>query len=129
FLYSFYASHPGASDLGDGVTMLAPPPGEQYPILVYSENSWIRTGSAVQQPQGLLWAVRGSPPGVRAFGTGDASANLALPRLGMRDLPGPLTRFSLSSTPPGALAALCFGWSNQTIGGVPLPMPLDSIGL
>src|SRR5262249_18955905 len=87
FLYSCNQTDPSGSEMGE-VALLAPPPGEQYPILVYSEPTWIGPPPHGSGIPGVLWAVRGSPPGVRAFGAGDASANLAVPRIGMRDLTG-----------------------------------------
>jgi hypothetical protein len=116
--------------MGDAQVLLAPPPGDQYPLLVYSESIWSSSqnrGSC--QPPGLLWAFRGSPPGMRAYGAGTASPGLQPPVLGMRDLSGPPIRFHLSDSAPGAFAVLMLGWSDQSIGGVPLPLSLSPWGL
>ena len=127
-LYSFFSSWPLGGTCTGEHTVLAPPPGEQYPLIVYSESCWSPlSGGTTQYSQ--MFALRGSPPGVRAFGAGDASGSLPFPRMGMRKLAGGLMRFSLSSTLPGALAVLALGISDQTIGGQNLPLPLDPFGL
>ncbi len=129
-LYRFLPSHPFRSIAADNGMFLAAPPGEQYPLIVYSEPDWNPpNGTSVVTP-GLLWAVRGSPPTVRAFGQGTAIGRRRLPpRLGMYDLPGPQVRFTLSQAPPSVPALLLLGCSDQTIAGRPLPLGLGPFGL
>jgi hypothetical protein len=131
-LYNFLGSGQPASTSLPGstaVAMLAPPPGEQYPLFVYSEPNWMPPPSAgAPFYLGVVWAMRGSPPGVRTFGSPDCTDPVP-PRMGMLDLSGPTVRFSLSSAGPSALTLLTFGWSNTAIAGVPLPLALDNIGL
>lgn len=130
FLYSFASSAISSSNIGDAVAMLGPPPGEQYPLLVYSEHSWqSQTNWGACQMPGRLWALRGSPPTVRAFGAASAAAGQRLSRMGMRDLPGPDARFTLSGAAPGSMGVLMLGWSDQAIGSQPLPLQLGGFGL
>jgi hypothetical protein len=132
-LYMFRDSRwPGFSGLGAGIALMPPPPGERYPLLVYSESAWFdpatNPGTNNINP-GLIWTYRGNPPGVRAYGQPDAAAGLPLPRSGMRDLPGPGVRLTLSDAAPGAAALLVYGVSDTSISGQALPMPLDPFGL
>jgi hypothetical protein len=132
FLFRFYNSrHPSSGGIGWTQAMVAAPPGEQYPLLIYSEREWLHPSlnAAIHNVMpGLLWCYRGSPKGVRAFGRPDAARARALPRLGMRDLPGPSVRFTLSDAAPAAAAVLLLGFSDQSFGGQPLPRRLDPLG-
>jgi len=120
---------------GEVLAMLAPPPGEQYPLFVYSERCW---GSATNPCSfngicpGVVFAYRGCPRGARRFGTADASPNQPLARTGMRSPTAattPTVRFTMSDAPPGVAAMLTLGSSNASIGGVALPLALDPFGL
>lgn len=131
FLWTFPGSKlPSLSGIGLFNTMLAPPPGETYPIFVYSESEW----SSIPNPAvgnmlpGVLLAYRGNPRGVRAYGTAD-STTATLPRIGMRDLDGPGVRWSLSNAGLGVPAVLLFGLSSANHGPLALPAPLDPFGL
>lgn len=134
FLRRYFDSVPGVSTAGIGMAqvLLAPPPGEQYPLFVYSEREWLNntTNPPINNLiPGLLWCYRGSPDGVRGYGAADASAGMPLPRSGVRDVDGPGVRFTLSSAPPSMPALLLLGTSSTTYGGVPLPAPLDALGM
>ena len=119
---------------GEVCAMLAPPPGEQYPIFVYSERCW----GSVTNPcptnalcPGVVFAYRGCPKGVRRFGMADASPNQPLARTGMRSPTAaatPTVRFTMSDAPPGVAALFTLGGSNAAIGGVALPLGLDPFG-
>ena len=119
---------------GEVLAMLAPPPGEQYPVLVFSERCW---GSVTNPCQtnaicpGVVFAYRGCPKGVRRYGMADASPNQPLARTGMRSPTAaatPTVRFTMSDAPPGALALLTLGSSDASVGGVALPLGLDPFG-
>jgi hypothetical protein len=130
FLWSHIRPNRG---IGIGQAILAPPPGEQYPLVVYSEREWSHpqlnpVGQNNIMP-GLLWAFRGNPDGVRAYGAPDTSVGLAPARSGMRDLPGQAVRWTLSGAPPGQLALLLVGNSDTIAGGTPLPASLDVFGM
>ncbi len=131
FLWTFPGSLlPSASGIGLCQTILAPPPGETYPIMVYAEPEW----RSVQNPSGImlpgqLSACRGAPPGVHEYGQPDASSGVPLPRIGMRALTGNALRFSLSSALPSVPALLVLGVSDSSYGAIPLPAPLDGFGL
>jgi hypothetical protein len=116
---------------GEVLAMLAPPPGEQYPVFVYSERCWgITPANGVSQ--GVVFAYRGCPKGVRRFGMADASPNQPLARTGMRSPTAattPTVRFTMSDAPPGVVAMLTLGNSDAAIGGVALPLALDPFGL
>ncbi|HEX6810897.1 MAG TPA: hypothetical protein VF384_04665 [Planctomycetota bacterium] len=119
---------------GEVLAMLAPPPGEQYPIFVYSERCW----GSVTNPcptnalcPGVVFAYRGCPKGVRRFGMADASPHQLLARTGMRSPTAaatPTVRFTMSDAPPGVVAILTLGSSNASIGSVALPLGLDPFG-
>ncbi len=109
----------GAYDM----TLLAPPPGERYPLLVYYALRIRQTGVNYR-----LVATRLRPPDTTTFGTPDAAPQSPTARMGMRVVPGQV-RFTLSSAPPSAFAAMALGFSNSSIGGAPLPLPLDPLGL
>lgn len=132
FLWSYPNSLlPSASGIGWAQTMIAPPPGETYPVMIYSESRW---WSSLNPPfnlmtPGLLWAYRGCPKGVRSFGSADASPGRELPRIGMRDLPGQPVQWTLSDAPPTMPALLLLGISDSTHAGLNLPAPLDPFGL
>ena len=119
---------------GECVAMLAPPPGEQYPIIVFTERCWSSyanncTYNAVCP--GVVFAYRGCPPGVRAFGLPDHTTGQPLARSGMRALTvgtTPTVRFSMSEAPAGAAALLMLGNSNAAVGGIALPFGLDAYG-
>ena len=135
FLARFPRSAGFATCSGEAFAMLAPPPGEQYPVFVYSERCW----GSVTNPcptnalcPGVVFAYRGSPRGVRRFGMADASPNQPLARTGMRSPTAattPTVRFTMSDAPPGVAALLTLGSSNASIGGVALPLGLDPFGL
>ncbi|HEX6811013.1 MAG TPA: FG-GAP repeat protein [Planctomycetota bacterium] len=131
FLWTYPGSlNPSLSGIGLFQTMLAPPPGESYPMFVYAESEWrsiLNPGINNILP-GLLWAYRGSPRGVRTYGAPD-SAGFGLPRIGMRDPPGQTVRVSLSNAAPTTPAILVLGASNVNHGGLTLPAPLDPFGL
>lgn len=133
FLQRYFDSIPTATvtGIGWGQVLLAPPPGERYPLIVYSEREWQSgTNPATNNIfPGLLWCYRGSPDGVRAYGTSDASPGLDLPRSGVRDVTGPGVRFTLSSAPPSMPALLLLGASATSYGSLPLPAPLDALGM
>lgn len=121
---------PGASATCMGAaTLLAPPRGERYPILVYAEDCWSSvTNPGILIDPGLLWAYRTSPPTARAFGRSTST----LPErtgMGMRRLGATGTRFTLSAAPPNALTFLALGLSNQTWQGLALPANLAPVGL
>ena len=130
FIRQFWTPLPRGA--GWGQVLLAPPPGERYPLIVFSEREW--SDPATNPPinnlfPGLLWAYRGNPLGVRAFGPTDASPGFPQPRSGMRDLAGAPVRFTLSEAPPNRLAVLSFGTSQASFGQMPLPAPLDPFGM
>ena len=111
--------------------MLAPPPGEQYPLFVFSERCWGGIPANGIAP-GVVYAYRGCPKGVRRFGMADASPNQPLARTGMRSPTAattPTVRFTMSDAPPGVAAMLTLGSSDASIGGVALPLGLDPFGL
>ncbi len=119
---------PGASSTCMGsATLLAPPRGENYPIIVYSEDCWRSVANQGLPDPGLLWAYRALPPTTATFGR-PTSSQAGGARMGMRTLAGAATRFTLSSTPPNALAFLTLGFSNQAWQGSPLPAPLAPLG-
>ena len=127
---TFLWTYPGNYEIGLFQTMLAPPPGESYPLMVYSQRTWVSiTNPATVILPGLLWAYRGCPRGVRTFGQPDAAPGLVLPRIGMRDLPGPAVRITLSDAPPATPAFLVFGLSDTNHGALALPAPLDAFGM
>jgi hypothetical protein len=114
--------------------MLAPPPGEQYPVFVFSERCWSSPANPCPANAicpGVVYAYRGCPVGVRAFGTADASPNQPLARSGMRSpyaTSRPRVRFTMSEAPPGAGAMLMLGTSDTAIHGIALPLGLDPLG-
>lgn len=130
FLWTFPGSLlPSASGIGLFQTILAPPPGETYPIMVYAESEW----RSQQNPSGIIVpgrisAYRGAPPGVQTYGQPDASSGAPLPRIGTRSLPSAV-RFSLSSAPPTSPSLLVLGLSDASYGSLLLPAPLDSFGM
>jgi hypothetical protein len=130
FLYRWPAWW-GVAGSGSSLAMLAPPPGERYPVLVFAESEW---WGPTNQPganginPGVLYAYRGCPRGVRAYGQPDASPGQDLPRSGMRNPTTQLVRFTLSDAAPSALAVWMLGTSDLTIRGSPLPIPLDPLG-
>jgi hypothetical protein len=131
FLWTYPGSMlPSSSGVGLHQTMIAPPPGETYPIMIYSERQWwsIPNPGTVMLP-GLLWAYRGSPRGVRTFGQPDVVAGFGTPRIGMRVVPGTAVRLTLSNAPPTMPALLLLGLSDTAHGALPLPAPLDPFGL
>jgi len=134
FLARWPRSAPFYTCSGEVVAMLAPPPGEQYPVLVFSERCW---GSVTNNCTsnalcpGVVFAYRGSPKGVRAFGAADASPNQPLARSGMRSPTAaatPTVRFTISDAAPAAICVLQIGLSNQSLQGLTLPAPLDPMG-
>ncbi len=109
-------------------TVLDPPPTEVYPILVYSEGLWYSyQNNGVMLSPGLIWGFRTSPPTATTYGFPTSSTG-SPPRMGMRDLPGAATRFTLSSAKPGSIALFTLGISNQQIAGLPLPVSLAPVG-
>jgi len=136
---TFLARFPGTAGYatcnGEVLAMLAPPPGEQYPVLVFSERCW----GSVTNPcssngicPGVVFAYRGCPKGVRRYGMADASPNQPLARTGMRSPTAsatPTVRFTMSDAPPGALSMLTLGSSDASMGGAALPLGLDPFGL
>ena len=130
FLYDFTSSRPfgQSSCTGWTVALLPPPPAETYPVLVYTEYCW---GIASRRLPGRVWAVRGSPPGVRGFGKASASLGAPEATIGMyQELSGSSrARLTLSGAPPSVPAVLVLGTSDQTIFGVPLPVSLGPLGL
>jgi len=107
--------------------ILAPPPGEHYPVVVYGEYCWRNSTPGFAIEPGLISAYRTSPPTATTFGrplgTGGMSA-----RMGMRELAGVAARFTLSKAQSGTMAFLVLGTSNQAMGTTPLPLPLGPLG-
>ncbi|MEO6597228.1 MAG: FG-GAP-like repeat-containing protein [Planctomycetota bacterium] len=129
FLWTYPNSH-SSSGIGLYQTMIAPPPGQTYPIMIYSEATWTSiTNPATIMLPGLLWAYRGAPRGVRTFGRPDVAPGFAPPRIGMRDVPGPPVRLTLSSAPASMPALLLLGLSDSVHGALALPAPLDPFGM
>ncbi|MCA8965672.1 MAG: hypothetical protein KDC48_12380 [Planctomycetes bacterium] len=117
----------GATCMG-AATLLAPPPHELYPVVVYAEDCWNSVPNNYGNPDpGLLWAYRTSPPTATTFGR-STSSTPDLARMGMRDLSGTSARFTLSAVPPNAIAFLALGFSSQSFLGTPLPAPLAPFG-
>ena len=138
FLYRWRDSrYPGVSCSGEALAMLAPPPGEQYPLFVFAE------GCAQTQTNpchwngicpGAIYAYRGCPKGVRAFGAADAAPGAPLANSGMRS---PITtapsastiRFTMSEAPAGSAALLMLGFSNSALANQALPLNLGGFGM
>lgn len=128
FLFRWRDSrYPGTACIGWSMVMLAPPPGEQYPLLVWSESCWNSPGG-VGFAAGVIFAYRGCPPGVRAYGQPAASAGQQLPRSGMRTPTSPVVRFTLSSAAASASSLLLLGTSQTHLGSTALPLPLGPFG-
>ncbi|MEO6595340.1 MAG: VCBS repeat-containing protein [Planctomycetota bacterium] len=119
---------------GEHLAMLAPPPGEQYPLFVFSERCWASATNSCPSNNlcpGVVYAYRGCPKGVRAFGLPDRTPGQPLARSGMRSPTAaatPTVRFTMSEAPPGAAALLLLGGSNAAINGIALPLGLDPFG-
>lgn len=138
FLWRFLDSlYPSASCSGEALAMIAPPPGEQYPVFVYTERCWhtfTQTNPCAVNAicPGAVYAYRGCPRGVRAYGAPDASPNQPLAKSGMRSPTAsatPMVRFTMSEAPAGAAAVLMLGTSDVAIRSVALPLQLDPYGL
>jgi hypothetical protein len=135
FLWRFLPTANYNTCPGESLAMLAPPPGEQYPLFVYSERCW---GSVTNPPTsnglfpGVVHCYRGCPPGVRRYGLADATPGQPLAISSLRSLvvtTTPSVRFTMSGAPPGALAVLMLGTSDAVFQGVALPIGLDPLGL
>ena len=135
FLARWYRTANFSTCGGETVAMLAPPPGEQYPVIVFSERCWQSTTNnctANAVCPGVVFAYRGCPKGVRAYGMADASPGEPHARSGMRSPTAaaiPSVRFTMSETPPGAAALFMLGASNIRILGAALPVGLAPFGL
>jgi len=133
-LFQWYSSATFFTCFAESVALLAPPPGDPYAIAVFSERCWgslTNNCTSNQLCPGLVHAYRGSPKGVHAFGTADATPNQPFARSGMRSPTGttiPTVRFTVSDTAPGALCVLQIGLSDQSLNGLPLPAQLDPMG-
>ncbi|HEU4418647.1 MAG TPA: hypothetical protein VFT55_06885, partial [Planctomycetota bacterium] len=130
---TFLARWPATTALcsGEVLAMLAPPPGEQYPLFVFSERCWGGIPANGIAP-GVVYSYRGCARGVRRYGMADASPNQPLARTGMRSPTAattPTVRFTMSDAPPGVAAMLTLGSSSASVGGVALPLGLDPFGL
>jgi hypothetical protein len=137
YLWRFRDSrYPSYSCSGEFSAMLAPPPGEQYPLLVYTEGCWSNSTTnpcgANSICPGAVFCVRGGPPGVRAYGIPDRTPGAPTAKSGMRARKVgtiPRIRFTMSNAAPGALAILSVGTSNTIALGAVLPFGLDPLGL
>lgn len=128
FLYSIRNSRlPGRSGIGSAHILLAPPPGERYPLHVFSEHEW--SSPANPGLPGLLWAVRGSPVGVRGYGDPRASHDAFVARIGMRLVPPGTLRTTISSAPASTAAIRVLGVSDTGYAGAALPLSLAGFGL
>lgn len=108
--------------------VLAPPPGERYPLIVVTDDFWQPAVNPSNMIPGLIRAFRASPPTTSTYGSALGSNGLTA-RMGMRDLLGTGVRLSLSDADSGAMALLVIGLSNQSFGGTPLPISLAAVGL
>lgn len=108
--------------------VLAPPPGEHYPLIVVTEDIWQPPVNPSIMIPGLVRAFRASPPTTSTYGSALASAG-STPRMGMRDLSGTGIRVTLSDAAAGAMALLVLGFSNQSFAATPLPASLAPLGL
>ena len=73
----------------------------------------------------------GSPPGVRGFGKASARVGAPQATIGtyQERAGGNRARFTLAGAPANVPALLMLGLSNQSIGGLPLPLSLAPLGL
>lgn len=127
---------PSNSWIGYQQVLIAPPPGEKYPVHIFSEHLWQnQTTWPFNVPgangifPGLLRAYRGCPKGVSTYGQADASPGQRRPRMGMRDLPGQPVRWTLSDAPADTPSMLLLGLSDTSYGSLALPAPLDPFGM
>jgi hypothetical protein len=129
FLKTWYNSiAPSTSCIGESMTMCNPPPGERYPLIIFAESCWYRPGGFALTPPGVIYAYRGCPKGVRAYGQPNESPGQQPPLSGVRNPTTPLVRFTLSHAAPSALAVLALGGSDQIFQNNPLPLQLAPIG-
>lgn len=135
FLWKFDRSANFNTCSGFVLAMLAPPPGEQYPLFVYSERCWSSPATNPNPgnnlPPGVVHCYRGNPPGVRRYGLPDATASQPLAKQGMRSITPattPHVRFTMSDAPAGSFAVLMLGASDAVLAGQALPLMLDPLG-
>ncbi|MFO0449891.1 MAG: FG-GAP repeat domain-containing protein [Pseudomonadota bacterium] len=131
---------PAAAGLGGrigslGTTTMRPPAGERIGfVLAPNPNAMDGPGCGGTHPYGAMVAYRGLPRTAVDFGR-SCPGNLATsPSIGMSSVMSSPTatsgvRVHLSNGPANNLALLLFGLSSTQFGGVPLPLPLDGIGL
>lgn len=113
----------------DSVHLLAPQPGNPFPVVVIEESAHL-WGNCCCCPQvgGLFRVMRSSPPGVDAFGAACSSAGGQLARIGIRTVPIGV-RMTVADGPSAGIGVLLLGTSRTQFGGIPLPIALDLIGL
>lgn len=135
FLWRFLPTANHNTCPGESLAMLAPPPGEQYPLFAYSERCWAsatNTSTSNGMFPGVVHCYRGCPPGVRRYGLPDAAPGQPAAIAGMRNLEvasTPGVRFTMSEAPAGAIAVLMLGTSDAVFQGLALPIGLDPFGL
>jgi hypothetical protein len=118
-----------------GTTTMRPPTGERIGfVLAPNPNAMSGPGCGGFHRYGAMVAYRGLPRTAVDFGRACPGNLTAAPSIGMSSVMSSPTsttgvRIHLSNGPPNSLAVLLFGLSSTQFGGVPLPLPLDGIGL
>lgn len=116
--------YPG-SLIGYHATVLRPPVGQTTGFLIVP-NPY---GSGGPNMMGRIAAYRGIPRTAEVLGTPCAGNLPTAPRLGMKSLGASGVRVHLTQAPANSPALLLIGLSTTQFYGVPLPAPLDHLGL
>jgi hypothetical protein len=117
-----------AGAFGISLAVLAPQPGNPFPLIAISDP---RAHSTLYGPLGRISVYRAAPPSVQPLGEACTGTLTTAPRIGMTAL-GVLgasgARVHLSNAPPAAPAFLLIGFSKTSWNGIPLPLALDALG-
>jgi FG-GAP-like repeat len=124
----------GAGRIGSRpTTTMRPPVGERIGfVLIPNPDSGLNGPGSCGvgfHPYGAMVAYRGLPRTAVDFGPSCPGNLTSPPHIGMSSVGTTGVRVHLSSGPSSGLAVLLFGLSSAQFGGVPLPLPLDGLGL
>ncbi len=123
---------PGATTrFGFSVAIGGPQPGSPFPVFTSNGQDYKPpfTPTNPLSATGRVTLYSGAPPGVSSTGPGCAGRTPSAPVMGITAPSSGLARLHLSAAPPSTPSALLLGLSSTSWSGVPLPLPLATLGL
>lgn len=117
-----------SGNIGYEVHGQRPWPGQHTANVIVTDPEAISVNPC-QLPQGRISLYRGTPRTAGLLGPACPGNLTTPPNVGIQSLGGAGVRIHLSNAPPNVLALMMAGLSTTQFGGVPLPAPLDPLGI